>query len=90
MMTSLSFSNDFYHFLPWDIYLYRHLIFSIEYILQFIFVYPNSINFTYLTLNLINELLVVRLNIIVVRAAEFFFHSLLEFIITVTTWRKYQ
>ena len=72
MMTSLSFSNDFYHFSPQDIYLYRHFIFPPDYKLQYIIMYPNSIHFIYLTLHLISECLVVRLTIVIVLAVGFF------------------
>ena len=72
MMLSLSFPNDFYHFPPQDIYLYRHLIFSTDCKLQVITMYPNSIYFIYLPLHLISGCLVVRLTIVIVRAVGFF------------------
>ena len=47
-------------------------IFSTDYKLQFIIMYPNSIHFIYLTLHLISECLVVRLTIVIVRAIGVF------------------
>lgn len=59
---------------------------------QFIIVYPNSISFTYLVLNWVNELLFVKLDIIVVRTVAFCFSLFLRELVTITviTWRKYQ
>lgn len=67
-----SSSNDFYHFLSWDTSFLSLYYFLYSYKLQFIIAHHRSINFTYLGLNWINDLLVILLNIIVVRVIGFY------------------